>query len=536
MMKITYTVLIFIFITATSLFAQAPSIKWQKCLGGLRDDNGHSMVKTSDGGYILAGTTYSYEEDVQGNHPDGHSDLWVVKLTSLGSIEWQKCLGGNEEDGAVSITQTTDDGYIVAGSVFSDSGDVVGNHGRYDIWVVKMTTSGSIEWKKCLGGSDLDHPSSIIQTLDGGYVIAGNTNSYDGDVSGKHQNNKFSNDAWVIKLTSAGQIQWQKPLGGSGSESAQSILQLSDSSFVFVGSTTSNDGDVSGIHGDRGFTDGWLVKISSTGNLLWQKCIGGDSGDYFANIITTKDAGFVVTGTTNRYGKSWDEYQGDLWVLKLDSIGTTKWQRVVAGNQGDFGGAVTQSIDGGYIVSGVTNSDNEDFGNHGENDIILLKLTPQGAIEWRKCYGGSETEYPFSSVIQNENGSIVIGGYTRSQNGDVSGRHGITRNFDFWIAELTTPESVDEKISPLHSLLLSTYPNPASKSITLRYTLPTISSDVTISITDITGKQMRELHQAYVLEGNNEVSFDVSELSEGTYYITVSSEGVSETTAVQVVK
>ena len=152
-MKIIYTVFAFILISASSLFAQDPSVKWQKCLGGIRDDFGHSMIKTSEGGYILAGETYSYDGDVNGNHPDGHSDFWVVKLNSLGNIEWQKCLGGNEEDGAYSVIQTSDGGYAVAGYTRSDSGDVIGKHGVTDIWVVKLNTVGDIVWQKCLGGS-----------------------------------------------------------------------------------------------------------------------------------------------------------------------------------------------------------------------------------------------------------------------------------------------------------------------------------------------------------------------------------------------
>lgn len=372
--------------------------------------------------------------------------------------------------------------------------------------------------------------------MDGGYAVAGETYSNDGDVLRENQSGFYTPNAWVVKLTNDGVIEWQKPLGGGGSDKAESILQLSDSSFVFVGSTNSSNGDVSGLHGDQEYTDGWLVKLSSKGEIEWQKCFGTDSGDYFTNIIKTNDGGFTVIGTTNRFGKSWDDHHGDLWALKLDSVGVTEWQRVVSGNQGDFGEAITHSIDGGYIVSGVTNSNNQDIGNHGSNDILLLKLDSQGVIEWQKCYGGTETEGSFSSVIQNENGSIIIGGYTASQNGDVSGRHGIARNLDFWIAELTTPESVDNTLLPLHTLSLSTYPNPASQSVTLRYVLPAIFSDVVISITNINGKQIGEIRQENTMQGSNEVTFDVNELSEGTYYITVSADGLSESTVVQVVK
>ena len=535
MIKITYTILAFILLTASSLFAQAPTVKWQKCLGGVRDDYGYSMVKTTDGGYILAGSTQSNQDDVSGNHPDGNFDMWVVKLTSPGNIEWQKCLGGNEDDGAYSIVQTSDGGYAVAGYTRSDSGDVVGRHGSTDIWVVKITNSGNIEWQKCLGGTSRENAYSIIQTLDGGYAIAGETNSNDGDVSGLHWNSSFLMDAWVVKLTNQGEIEWQKVLGGGGSESAQSILQLPDSSYVFVGTTNSKDGDVSGIHGTHGYIDGWLVKLSSKGEMLWQKCIGSDSIDFLYNIILAVDSGYIVTGTSNGFGAlSSNRY--DFWVLKLDNNGSTVWQNVISGTGSESAAAITKSFDGTYLVCGSTSSNDSIIsGNHGGSDIFLAELTTDGKNIWHKCYGGSSSDGAFGAV-QNDNGSIFLAGLTTSQDGDVSGRHGVANNYDFWIAELTTPEGLDESISPFHSLSLSTYPNPASKSMTLRYTLPTISSDVTITITDINGKQMRELHQANALEGSNEVSFDVSEFSEGTYYVTVTAEGVSETTAVQVVK
>lgn len=533
MMKIIYTVFAFILISATSLFAQDLSVKWQKCLGGIRDDFGHSMIKTSEGGYILAGETYSYDGDVNGNHPDGHSDFWVVKLNSLGNIEWQKCLGGNEEDGVYSIIQTSDGGYAVAGYTRSDSGDVSGFHGYTDLWVVKITSVGSIEWQKCLGGSYNDHAYSIIETLDGGYAIAGETNSEDGDVSGLHTNSAFSPDAWVVKLTNEGEIEWQKTLGGTGIESAQSILQLLDSSFVFVGIASSKNGDVSGIHGNIGNTDGWIVKLSSEGELQWQKCIGSDSSEYLYDIIAD-DSSYIVAGASNGFG-TLGNYSNFL-VLKLDSTGSTIWQNVISGDGGESASTITKSFDDTYLVSGSTSSNDSTIsGNHGGSDIFLAKLTSDGKNIWHKCYGGSSSDGAFGAV-QNDNGSIFLAARTTSQDGDVSGRHGVANNYDFWIAEVTYPESVNERISPLHSMSLSIYPNPASKSITLRYTIPTISSDVTISITDINGKQMRELHQANATQRSNEVALDVSELSEGTYYVSVSADGISETAAVLVFK
>jgi len=175
--------------------AQAPAIEWQKCLGGTSEDIANSIKQTSDGGFIVAGHAGSKDGDVWGNH--GDYDYWVVKLNSSGGILWQKCLGGQDWDVAYSIQQTSDGGFIVAGYTESYYGDVWGNHGGSDYWVVKLNSSGDIEWQKCLGGTYTDIAHSIQETSDGGFIVAGHAGSKDGDVSWNHGNY----DAWVVKLT-----------------------------------------------------------------------------------------------------------------------------------------------------------------------------------------------------------------------------------------------------------------------------------------------------------------------------------------------
>ena len=174
--------------------AQAPAIQWQKCLGGPDGDAAYSIQQTNDGGFIVAGVTSSNDGHVWGNH--GGSDAWVVKLDSSMFIHMQKCLGGTGADFAYSIKQTSDGGFIVAGFTMSNDGDVSGNHGWNDAWVVKLNSSGDIEWQKCLGGTDYDDAKSIQQTSDGGFIVAGGTWSNDGDMSGNHG----GSDAWVVKL------------------------------------------------------------------------------------------------------------------------------------------------------------------------------------------------------------------------------------------------------------------------------------------------------------------------------------------------
>jgi len=229
-----------------------PSISFARVFGGSDDDRAYCIQQTSDGGYIVAGYTYSNDIDVSGNQ--GVYDYWVVKLDSSGNIEWQKCFGGSDDDRAYCIQQTSNGGYIVAGYTESNNGDVSGNHGKNDYWIVKLDSSGNIEWQKCLGGYYNDYACSIQQTSNGGYIVAGYTESNNGDVSGNHG----SYDYWIVKLDSSGNIRWQKCLGGSGDDRAYSIQQTSDGGYIVTGYTESNDGEVSGNHGSK---DYWIVRL-----------------------------------------------------------------------------------------------------------------------------------------------------------------------------------------------------------------------------------------------------------------------------------
>ena len=263
-------------------FAQAPAIEWQKSIGGSTVEEAKSIEQTTDGGYIVAGYTTSNNGDVTGNH--GNSDYWVVKLSATGTIQWQKTLGGTADDYAQSIQQATDGGYIIAGYTNSNNGNVTGNHGNYDYWVVKLSAVGTIEWQKTLGGTQNEYAYSIQQTRDGGYIVAGYAASIDGDVTGV----QGGFDYWVVKLNSTGTIEWQKTAGGSSADIAFSIRETSDGGYIIVGVTLSNDGDVSGYHGGFGY-DSWIVKLSGTGNIQWAKTLGGTNDDIIWSIKQTAD-------------------------------------------------------------------------------------------------------------------------------------------------------------------------------------------------------------------------------------------------------
>jgi len=350
------------------------------------------------------------------------------------AIEWQKCLGGTDVDYAKSIQQTSDGGFIVAGYTESNDGDVSGNHGLGEAWVVKLNSSGDIEWQKCLGGTDYDWAYSIQQTSDGGFIVAGYTNSNDGDVSGNHG----YYDAWVVKLNSSGDIEWQKCLGGTNSDLAFYIKQTSDGGFILAGKTWSNDGDVSEYNGG---SDAWVVKLNSSGDIEWQKCLGGIADDWANSIQQTTDGGFIVAGRAlSNDGDVLGNHGGsDYWVVKLNSSGDIEWQKCLGGTNWDYAHSIQQTSDSGFIVAGYAHSNDGDVsGNHGNYDYWVVKLNSSGDILWQKCHGGTDNDYAHSIQLTSD-GGFIVAGYTHSNDGDVSGNHG---NDDYWVVKLNSSGTI----------------------------------------------------------------------------------------------
>ncbi len=412
--------MVFLLTGFLSIEAQIPGMpamalkEAKNVFGGKNDDIAYSMVQTSDKGYIMTGGTASNDGDVSGNH--GRSDIWIVKLSESGALQWQKTLGGAGNDEAHSIAQTSDGGYAVAGSAYSNDGDVSGNHGGGDIWVVKISGAGVLQWQKTLGGTGNDDANSIVQTSDGGYAVAGSTYSNDGDISGNHG----SRDLWVVKLSGSGALQWQKTLGGTGNDEGNSIARTSDGGYIVSGSTRSNDGDVSGNHGG---TDFWVVKISGSGTIQWQKTLGGTGIEYNRSIVQTSDGGYAVAGYTfsNDDDVSGNHGGGDMWVVKVSGAGVLQWQRTLGGSGIESGRSIVQTSDGGYVVTGYTESNNDDVsGNHGGGDIWVVKLNATGVLQWQRTLGGTGSESTLS-IVQTSDAGYAVAGFTNSNDGNVIG-------------------------------------------------------------------------------------------------------------------
>ena len=317
-----FYVIILVFVCLSAVAAagaiQAPEIEWERSYGGSGSDWPRAIQQTADGGYIVVGSSDSQDGDVTLNR--GQSDFWVIKLNSDGDIVWQKSLGGSGIDIAFAVQQTTDSGYIVAGASWSSDGDVSQNRGGADAWVVKLDSNGEIEWQKIYGGSRDDMLLDIRQTTDGGFIFTGYTYSNDGDVSGNHGDA----DCWVVKLDPRGAIEWQRVLGGSRHDEGNGIRQTKDGGYIVAGSTTSTDGDVLKNNGGQDF---WIIKLDVAGNIVWQKTYGGSRNEIGPFIEQTTDEGYIVAGRSfsNDGDVSGNRGSFDYWVIKLDVEGNLLW-------------------------------------------------------------------------------------------------------------------------------------------------------------------------------------------------------------------
>ncbi|UCF81336.1 MAG: hypothetical protein JSV08_02685 [Acidobacteriota bacterium] len=305
-----------------------------------------------------------------------NGDFWVLKLDAFGNITWEKTYGGFFTDWPTSIQQTADGGFIVAGFTASFGASF------YDVWVLKLNPDGTIDWEKTYGGASDDRAYSIQQTADDGYVVAGYTQSF-GDSDG---------DVWVLKLNPDGTIEWDKTYGGAYTEEANSIRQTSDYGFIVAGvaeSLSEPNGDI------------WVLKLSDLGAIEWEKTYGGASLDRAYSVQQTSDDWFVVAGQTYSFGTA-----GDMLVLRLNNLGAIQWQETYGGPDSELANSIQQTTDGGYVVAGYT-----DMGPGGS--AWVLKLSDLGAIQWQKIYSGFSWEEA-RSIRQTTDGGYVVAGSTDS--------------------------------------------------------------------------------------------------------------------------
>jgi len=308
----------------------------------------------------------------------GSFDVYLIKIDNDGNKIWQKTYGGSDRDDAFAITPTKDGGFIVAGSTNSFGS------GSFDVYLIKIDNDGNKIWQKTYGGSDSDEAYAITPTKDGGFIVAGRTFSFG---NGKE-------DVYLIKIDNNGNKIWQKTYGGSDDDEVDAITPTNNDGFIVAGYT-----------GPFGKEDVYLIKIDNNGNKIWQKTYGGNYDDYAHAIAPTKDGGFIVAGRTFSFGSG----MFDVYLIKIDNNGNKVWQKTYGGSDDDGAYAITPTNDDGFIVAGKT----ESFGN-GEKDVYLIKIDNDGNKIWQKTYGGSNDEDEVDAITPTKDGGFIVAGRTFS--------------------------------------------------------------------------------------------------------------------------
>ncbi|MDD1719741.1 MAG: hypothetical protein LUQ25_06755 [Methanoregulaceae archaeon] len=392
---------------------------WNRLYGGDRDDVLSTVRKTPDGGFAAIGYTGSGYGQVTGNH--GLHDIWVVRMRSDGTMMWGRCYGGSSYDYGSDIALARDGGFVIAGYTMSDDGQAAVNHGGFDIWVARIGPGGTIVWKRTIGGPGDDVPSAVIEDSDGNFVIYGETKS---NIFGNHGNS----DLFVIKLSKSGSILWKKCFGGTSWEYSPcgKILQRQNGNYVFIGTTSSTGGQVDGFHGA---TDIWMGEVSRTGNLVWQHCFGGTGYDGGRGLALDKtlDKGIVFGGYSSSDDGDVKANPGNsLWVVKLDVSRNITWQRCIPGV--DIYD-IAQVSGGQYILAGAGCPAPGGGCMKGGTDGLMINLGKFGVVKAKRCLGGSGTDL-VQSVVPLNNGEFVVAGTTDSTDGYGTGNHGWR---DAWI-------------------------------------------------------------------------------------------------------
>lgn len=489
-----------------------PVIKWEKSLGGYYNDLAYSTCISADGGFVVAGTSNSEDNHVIGNH--GYYDFWISKLSSTGTIVWKKAYGGSQEDIPNKIIKTSDNGFLVVGNTDSDDGNITVHHGTVsysDFWIVKLTSAGNMSWQKSFGGTQDDFANSVIQTNDGGYIVVGTSRSTDGDLGNGSFDFNATSDIWVVKLSSSGSIEWQKTYGGTGMDFGNDIIETVDNGYLIVGNTFSSDGDVSSKIGSTNNDDLWVLKINISGDILWEKCLGGLSTDKGISVVDNNSNGFVIGGfsSSNDFDVSQQNGGGDYWIVEIDSVGVITWEETFGGGTTDRLYSLIKTSDGGYAAIGCTmSSNNGDISGGHGEGDYWIVKTNEVGNMDWQLCLGSWDNEEGFDIAEISDGEYIVVGFTHGYDGQVSANYG---NNDYWVVRLTSVDYTELTDLELDGQI-HIAPNPVDNEIHL--TTPEILEGKYFSIHNVEGKVLSE--------GNiksTQTLINVSKLEHGYYYL-----------------
>ena len=408
------------------LITPEPNLQLAKTYGGTKNESAQSITKTNDGGYVILGYVQSNDGDITGKTNESF-DYWVLKFDASHNLEWSKTYGGTGDDRGHAIIQTQDGGYAILGYSTSNDLDVTENAGAQDYWISKLDTNGNITWQKSFGYTGSDIGFTLIQTNDSGYFITG---VLDVTASGGEGNTRVSGmrhaggDYWAIKLDASGNREWSKYYGGGFTDTPYDAIQTPDNGYIIVGSSDSNDVD---IQNNIGTYDFWVIKISETGTLIWERSYGGTEIDEARGIVDSGDGNYLITGDTRSsdFDVSSNNGAADLWLIKISPSGDLIWEKTFGGSSFDVARSIQKSNDK-FIISGSSRSANGDVSsNQGQNDAWVIEVGSSGNLISQKTVGGSEIDFSYDATKLEDN-TIIAVGESSSSDGDIEENKGFT--------------------------------------------------------------------------------------------------------------
>ena len=456
-MKNIFNCVVGLILSTNVIHAQLPTIYWDNTIGSRDGDYLYAIDVAEDGNIFIGGESggaaYGDKAEDQVGGLLVYGDAWVLKLNPAGNILWQNSIGGLSSDDVDCIEATPDGGCIVGCS----SGSLIGGdktencfltpggvHTK-DYWVVKLNSTGDIEWQNTIGGTGDDYIQAIRQTPDGGYILGGYSFS---KISGdKTEFNIGGSSYWIVKIDAVGNIMWQNTIDGVNEDKLTSLDLTADGGYILGGYSKSG---ISGEKTEACFNnsfDYWIIKVSATGNPEWQNTIGGNNDDAVTSIRQTMDGGYIVAGTSksNVTGDKTSPCRGmdDFWVIKLNTSGAITWQKTIGGTQTDASCQIREKPDGGYFLAGYSTSGigaEKTVDYIGYSDFWLLELDAIGNITWQNVYGGLSYEN-FASLELMQDGGVIMGG---NSNSDISGNktenafeyYDGTNRDDYWVIRL----------------------------------------------------------------------------------------------------
>ena len=429
------------------------TLTWNRVYGGNGNDIMWDMIPAHDDGHLLVGTSDSNASGNKSNNSKGKKDFWVIKIDLAGNKLWDVTIGGSGDDHCAGIIPTSDGNYLLYGSSDSPSdGDKSqASHGDDDFWIVKIDQNGSKIWDKRYGAGNPDRCRFALELNSGDFVLGGM--SLSGTYADKESPGLGNEDAWLIRIDENGTKIWDYSYGGSSDDNLHNIEIMSDGNFLLFANSRSDSGDYKNSS-IKGWDDYWALKVNEhNGSIIWDKSYGGSAAEYYPDGLLHEDGSFIMVGLSMDGSASTADRQSsakstrDLWVVKADANGSILWEKSFAGDSTKGMGWTTRIIshdDGGYLIANTTNgvaeNDVSRGPHHGDTqpDYWLLKIDAYGNKVWDRRYGGYGGDYSTNLLPSPDGGYFLIGnsgsiaGYDKSQ-ANVSEYGWIS---DFWVLKL----------------------------------------------------------------------------------------------------